>query len=117
MAPRDASAAAAASTPATRPSHDSSDPHEFEWSYTEEPHMSRRMKVLAAHPEVRRKGGDPDLPVVPFFPYLARPAKDARRGQRGRPFAPSRVCSAAMEPLQRGVGAGEAWRALGGGGG
>jgi sphingolipid 4-desaturase/C4-monooxygenase len=113
MAPRDASAAAAASTPATRPSHDSSDPHEFEWSYTEEPHMSRRMKVLAAHPEVRGRGGHPDLcRLSPSSPTCA-PGKRRAAQAAGAPLRPQpRVqCCHGAAP-ERG-GAGEAWHALG----
>ena len=40
------------------------DPKDFLWLMTEEPHRSRRMAILKAHPEVRI------APVSPHFPQF-----------------------------------------------
>lgn len=51
-----ASSTAAAETPSTRipPPETSSVEDHFFWTYTEEPHRSRRQAIIKAHPEVRR---------------------------------------------------------------
>jgi sphingolipid delta-4 desaturase len=37
----------------------------FEWSYTDEPHASRRLKILEKHPEVKKYFGiDPSFKFV-----------------------------------------------------
>jgi sphingolipid delta-4 desaturase len=42
--------------------------HDFFWTYTEEPHRTRRMAIIKAHPEV----GSPDslspIPTDKFYP-------------------------------------------------
>lgn len=39
--------------------------HTFEWSYTDEPHATRRKEILEKHPEVKKYFG-----IDPSFKYV-----------------------------------------------
>lgn len=40
-------------TKTPKPVHDSKTEQDFFWTYTEEPHRTRRLAIIKAHPEVR----------------------------------------------------------------